>query len=452
MGKGLALNLASKGHRVAIYNKEVDRISEVLQEARSQSINTVRGFDTVRGFVSSLERPKKILMMVPAGNAVDDVLASMKPYLQPGDIVIDGGNEWYKNTEERQKMLMKVSGVQLVGMGVSGGSKGAREGAAFMPGGDPSAVEQIMHFVRDMSDAMSTPTYIGARGSGHFVKTVHNGIEYALMQIIAEAYDILKNHYMLENATIATFFRECNKDLDSFLLDITCDILSTEDDDGLPLIGKILDASNMKGTGVWTVKESFDTLVACPSITTAIQERIISKDKVSRVVLSHMCRQPMMRCSIPSEDFMESHEAFLIKNVMRTCMLISYLQGFELMHAKSTQEQWCTDVQRVAAVWMGGCIIRSRLLMLFQIVEPSQYKKEMFMMVAPHYEVFVEFMSRAALVRLRTPVMAATFQYILSWTHAYCPANLIQAQRDFFGAHGYERVDKHGTFTTKWTS
>lgn len=444
MGRGLALNLASKGHRVAIFNKEINRMVEVVEDARSQNINMVSGYRTVRDFVDSLESPKKVLMMVPAGPPVDEVLANIKPYLQRGDIVIDGGNEFYGRTECRQDMLAPY-GINFIGMGVSGGEKGARHGAAFMPSGDQNAVDVVMPFLRDASDPNSVPSYVGCGGAGQYVKMIHNGMEYAVMQIIAETYHVLKYVYKMDNQSIINFFDQCNRDTSSYLLSITCDILKRSDSDGSPLIDKILDVPHMNGTGAWTVKDAFDTLVSCPSITAAIDARITASKRTERMEFSAMM-------SSFSESFATDCEMDLhgLQVSMVLCMYMTYLQGFLLIMQKSANKNWGVDPVSLAKIWMGGCIIRSDILSFFMETDPQSYKKDMFDMFQNQVPTLANLVATCAKHGAAIPVMSATYQYILMSAQSKSAANLIQAQRDYFGSHGYERVDKPGKFHTIW--
>jgi len=452
MGRGLALNLASKGHRVAIFNKEVDRMVEVVEDARAEGIQTINGYCTVRDFMESLDKPKKVLMMVPAGKPVDDVIANIKPYLRQNDIVIDGGNEWYERTEHRQQIL-GLYGVDFVGMGVSGGEHGARHGAAFMPSGDMDAVNAVLPFLRDASDVRSQPCYVGGGGAGQYVKTVHNGMEYAIMQIIAEVYHVLKVVYKQDNTSILNFFDECNHVTNSYLLSITCDILKHHDDDGVPLLEKILDVPRMNGTGAWTVKDAFESLVSCPSITAAIDARINTSNLESRQELSALCSQHVPRgepLCIEDGCFLDTHDCMLLRTSMILSMYMTYLQGFLLISSKSYAKNWGVDLAKVAQIWLGGCIIRSDILSFFIETDPQGYKKNMFNIFQQQFSSLGEIIALCAKNGVCIPVLSATYQYILANIQAQSPANLIQAQRDYFGSHGYERIDMPGKFHTKW--
>lgn len=440
MGRGLALNLASKGHRVSIYNKEVERVVEVVEDGRIDNIHNIFGYDTVKDFMKSLQFPRKVLMMVPAGKPVCDVIASMSPYLKRGDILIDGGNEWYQQTQNRQEMVRWRYGVELIGMGVSGGAHGARYGAAFMPGGDRASVETILPFLRDASDPHSEVAYVGAGGSGNFVKMVHNGIEYAIMQAISEIYSVLKNMYHMDNESIAAFFDD-HEFLNSYLLEITAQILRTSDDDGSQLIDKILDVPQMNGTGAWTAKEAFDTLVSCPTIISAIDARIIASTKSDRIVLSTL---------IPPSNIGGYSDMSWVSEVLIVAMHMAYLQGFQLITAKSKKENWGVNTKNLAKNWMGGCIIRSNLLGFFANTETDAYLYASFEKYSNKLPIFARFVSESALSGIYCPTICATYQYMLGYTTAALPTNLIQAQRDYFGAHGYERTDKPGKFRTKW--
>lgn len=441
MGRGLALNLASKGYRVSIYNKELHRVADVVKDSKY----TLHGYDTVKDFMMSIHHPRKVLMMVPAGNPVDDVIESMSPYFDAGDVIIDGGNEWYQRTQNRQDVVRNKYGIELVGMGVSGGAYGAEHGAAFMPGGRRDAVESIIPFLRDMSDDKSHVMYVGEGGSGHFVKTVHNGIEYGIMQAIAEFYGILKNEYCLDNLAIASWFEECNTkyELNSYLIEITVQILRTFDDDGTSLVDKILDVPRMNGTGTWTAKEALDTFVPCPSIAAAIDARVVASEKVVRVRLA----QYKYKCMSQTSDIYDyMHEAFVL------VMHMTYLQGFQLIRAKSDQEEWDVDTRSLAQNWMGGCIIRSSILEFFAETSPIMYINRSFREYSNKVQKLALLVSTCALQGVYIPVISATYQYVLGYTTPILPANLIQAQRDCFGSHGYERIDMSGKHHTDWMS
>lgn len=464
MGRGLALNMASRGHRVAIYNKEPTRMIDVVRDARQENIHAIEGFHTVQEFLTSLERPRKVLVMVPAGQPVCDVLTSMCPYIEPGDIIVDGGNELYRNTQERQALMSVQHKAHLVGMGVSGGAYGARYGAAFMPGGDRDAVDAIIPFLRDASDSQSRVSYVGKGGSGHFVKTVHNGIEYAIMQAIAEVYDILRTLYDMTHEDIAAFFERCDEkySLNSYLLQITCDILRKKDDmcdsgdnssSGSEirswLLDKVKDVPRMNGTGAWTAKESFECLVPCPTITAAIDARIIASAKDIR---THLGQYRVSTSFTNDEGDPASLPCSMrfIANALAFTMCLAYLQGFQLITKKSEKENWGVDVHALARIWMGGCIIRSGTLEWFadETLHPDVHLNNM---LASHLEDIHDIASVVAMCvthGIHTPVLSATYQYILGYTSTKSPANLIQAQRDYFGSHGYERIDRPGKFTT----
>lgn len=443
MGRGIALNVASKGHRVAIFNKEIERVSDVLKDAHTDGISSIAGYHTVKDFMNSLERPKKVLMMVPAGKAVDEVITTMKPYMQQGDIIIDGGNEWYERTEKRQHELLEDHGVHLIGMGVSGGAYGARHGAAFMPGGDQEAVSHILEYIRSASDKKSHVGYVGEGGSGNYVKMVHNGIEYAVMQIIAEAYDIMKNIYNLTNDDIRTFFLSMNTDLQSYLLQITVDILDKLDDDGIHVIDTILDVARMNGTGTWTARDALELLLPCPSIAAAVDARLTSTQKCDRTILSHLLKRGIS--SYTPNDFIGTPDEIHLKETIITSMYMSYLQGFLLIQKKSEEKAWNVNMNQVAKTWMGGCIIQSTILHFFAVNDPLSYKRQLFHYVSHTFEDYAHVMHMCLQHTLYTPVLSATYQYMLGLTNAKSSANIIQAQRDYFGSHGFEKVNAPGS-------
>ena len=446
MGRNLALNIASKGHSVAVFNRNETKTNELIVQSSREGIRSVYGYYDIKEFMSSLQRPRKVIVMVKAGDAVDDVIRTLAPYLDPNDIIIDGGNEWYELTEQRQNWLDGNYKAHLIGMGVSGGEHGARYGPSLMPGGNAEAYKEIETFVSSFAAQTSRGVcvaHIGSGGAGNYVKMVHNGIEYGIMQVIAEAYHILRSLYGLTNNEIAQFFENCNKGLDSYLLDITCKILRTKDDVSggrADLIDFIADTPKMNGTGTWTVQDAFKTLVAVPSISSAVDARIIGAAKDIRIKLGGT--ESDMNCDVKCS--LKDLRTTIIAT-MRMC----YLQGFQLIDQKNKEKQWGIDLSLVARVWMGGCIIRSNILNEFDddIAFDATHVLYGALIDIPALSRVV---ASAVVNQIPIPTISATLQYLLGYSQTKSSANIIQAQRDFFGAHGYERTDMSGIHHTQW--
>ena len=461
MGKNLALNLASKGYKVAVYNKTYEKTKETIIESRKHMMSNIDGFKNIQSFVQSIDIPRKVLIMVPSGNIVDLVIHELLPYISKNDILIDGGNEWFENTEKRQDVLFESNGVHYIGMGVSGGEKGARFGPSLMPSGDKEAYEIIEHYLISIAakaynaDKTVYPCvmHIGSGGSGHYVKMIHNGIEYGLMQIISEIYYTLKVLYEYSNEQIANFFENANETLQSYLLEITIYILRKKDqntNNTTYLLDMILDKPRMNGTGTWTSLEGFKNNTAIPSISSAVESRIISADKDTRTQLYNMW------------DYVELHEKRhnyvrpsleKLKKTLDIAFFMCYLQGFTLLKNKDKQKKWNINIQKCASIWKGGCIIRSNILDFFETTNIDSYQIEGFQKYAHcmiGMQAFIEYCVQCS---IPIPTLSATYQYIISYKTPYNSSNLIQAQRDYFGSHGFERIDETGFFhETDWIS
>lgn len=455
MGKNLALNMESKGYSVSVYDYWTDRIDELAEkEAQGKKI---LGAYSVEEFVLSLETPRKILLMIKAGETTDSVIASLLPHLQPGDILIDGGNSFFKDTNRRAARL-REAGLHFIGAGISGGEEGALNGPSIMLGGPIEAfshVKPILEAISAKVDGTPCTAYIGPNGAGHYVKMVHNGIEYGDMQLISEAYFIMKHALGLTIQEMSDIFSEWNKgELDSYLVEITADILSKRDEDtGEPLVDQILDVAGQKGTGKWTSQNALDLGVSLPIVTESVFARFISSVKEERVSASKILQGPE-----PKKQTGESRELIeAIRKALYMSKICSYAQGFAQMRAASQEYGWNIPYGEVATIFRGGCIIRAQFLQ--KIKEAFDRNHELpNLLVDPYFqEIMGEYQDALRKVLILTiqqgipaPAFSSALAYYDSYRSETLPANLIQAQRDYFGAHTYQRVDKEGFFHTEW--
>jgi 6-phosphogluconate dehydrogenase len=456
MGKNLALNIESRGYSVAVYNRSLEKTDEFLKEAAGKN---VVGTYSIEEFVNSLEKPRKILLMVKAGAATDATIEQLKPYLEKGDILIDGGNTYFKDTQRRNKELAEL-GIHFIGTGVSGGEEGALKGPSIMPGGQKEAhelVRPIFEAIAAKVDGEPCTTYIGPDGAGHYVKMVHNGIEYGDMQLIAESYFLLKHVLGLSAQELHQVFAEWNKgELDSYLIEITADIFTKIDEEtGKPLVDVILDKAGQKGTGKWTSQSALDLGVPLPIITESVFARFISALKDERVHASKLLKGP------ETKPFTGDREAFIesVRKALYMSKICSYAQGFAQMKAASDEYGWDLKYGDIAMIFRGGCIIRAQFLQKIKdaydrdpqlpnlLLDP--YFKEI---VESYQSALREIISVAVQFGIPVPCFSAALSYYDSYRMETLPANLIQAQRDYFGAHTYERVDKEGLFHTEWIS
>jgi 6-phosphogluconate dehydrogenase len=454
MGKNLALNIESRGFSVAVYNRSREKTDELVKEAQGKNLV---GAYSIEEFISSLETPRKIIMMVKAGKAVDDTIEQLKPYLSKGDILIDGGNSFFVDTMRRNRELEK-EGYRFIGTGVSGGEEGALKGPAIMPGGQEDAyklVEPILTAISAKVDGEPCCTYIGADGAGHYVKMVHNGIEYGDMQLISEAYSLLKNVLGLSAKELHEIFTEWNKgELDSYLIDITQDIFTKYDaETGKPMVDVILDTAGQKGTGKWTSQSALDLGISTPTVTEAVFARCISAIKDERVAASKILRGS----SVPnfSGDKKELIES--IRKALYASKICSYAQGFALMKAAAKEYDWNLNYGSIAMIFRGGCIIRAQFLQKIKgaydnnpdlanlMLDP--YFKDV---LESYQDAWREVICTAVKYGIPTPAFSSALAYFDSYRSEFLPANLLQAQRDYFGAHTFERVDREGTFHYKW--
>ncbi len=455
MGENLALNVERNGFPVAVYNRTRSKTDDFMKE-RAEGKN-IKPTYSLEEFVSSLERPRRILVMVKAGKPVDLVIDQLKPLLDPDDMIIDGGNSLYQDTERRVQDL-ESTGLRFIGMGVSGGEEGALNGPSMMPGGTKAAYDSIEPIVTKIAaqvDDGPCVTYIGPGGAGHYVKTVHNGIEYGDMQLIAEAYDLLKNTLGLDHTQLHQVFADWNEteELNSFLIEITRDVFKQMDPDtGMPLVEVILDAAGQKGTGRWTVVSALELGVSIPTIFAAVNARIMSSIKDERVAASK-------ELSGPSGKYDGDKQAFInkIRDALYCSKICSYAQGMELLSTASDTFNYELNLSEVARIWKGGCIIRAGFLGKIQNAF-QQNPKLPNLLLAPEFKQSIldrqdawrEVIQVAAKLGIAVPAFSASLDYFDSYRTAKLPQNLTQAQRDFFGAHTYKRVDKSGVYHTDW--
>jgi len=437
MGSNLALNIEDHGFTVAVWNREHEKTDRFIAENAGKQFTATR---TLEELVAALERPRKIMMMIKAGSPVDQMLGQLLPLLEPGDVVIDGGNSWFKDTQLRAKRLID-HGLHFVGSGVSGGEEGARFGPSLMPGGTRESWESIrpvFEAIAARSDSGPCVTYCGPDGAGHFVKMVHNGIEYGDMQLIAEAYDLLRRGLGMSAAQLADVFDEWNRGpLQSFLIEITANIFRKIDpESGAPLVDKILDKAGQKGTGKWTAQVALDLGVPVPTIAAAIDGRVLSSMKDERVVASGRFAGPKPAGSLSVDD---------VHNALYAAKICSYAQGFALMQAGSKEWNWNIDLREIARIWKAGCIIRAKFL--DSIMRAFERRADLpNLLLDPDLTLAADAWRRCVTFAqsngIAVPAFAASLAYFDSYRTANLPQNLTQAQRDYFGAHTYQRNDK----------
>ncbi|EGY28647.1 6-phosphogluconate dehydrogenase [Candidatus Regiella insecticola 5.15] len=457
MGRNLALNIESRGCSVAIFNRTEKITQEVIEENPGK--NLIPHY-TIKEFVASLATPRCILLMVKAGKPTDDTIASLIPYLDKGDILIDGGNTYYRDTMRRNSELSSL-GVHFIGTGVSGGEEGAFKGPSIMPGGQKEAyqlVKPLLEKIAATVDDKPCVTYIGADGAGHYVKMVHNGIEYGDMQLIAEAYSLLKNALGMKNAELAETFSEWNKgELKSYLIEITAHIFAKKDEeeggDGY-LIDKILDEAANKGTGKWTSQSALDLGIPLTLITESVFARYLSSLKSQRVAAAKVLTGPELK---PISD---NNRVDFIKKIQQALYLgkvMSYAQGFQQLKAASEAHNWNLNYGEIARIFRAGCIIRAQFLQ--KITEAYAENNDIAnLLLAPYFKDITDkyqsalrdVVAYAVQNGIPTPTLCAAIAYYDSYRAEVLPANLIQAQRDYFGAHTYQRTDKEGIFHSKW--
>jgi len=454
MGRNLLLNMADKGFQVTGYDKDQKMLKKLEEDGKAHQL---KGFESLEDFIKSLELPRRIVLLVPAGPIVDSVIAELVPLLDKDDVIIDSGNSHFTDTSRRAKELSE-QGIHFFGMGISGGEEGARFGPSMMPGGDKTAYESVQPIFEAVSAKVNGDpcvAYIGPGASGHFVKMVHNGIEYAMMQILAETYDLLKNGLKYNNDQIYALFNKWNNGrLKSFLLEVTKDIFKVKDEKtGGLLIDVIKDEAKSKGTGKWTTQVSVDLQLPIPTINEAVSTRDLSKFKALRVALAN---------SLP-------HEAIHIKDTanfevqleqaLYFAMITSYAQGLHLLEQASTEFKYELNLKKISQIWRGGCIIRAELLEdIFQAYTkqpklPHLYSDESIQSQLKDILPGTRAVVIAAISNgIAIPCYASAITYYDSFRTANSPLNLTQAQRDFFGAHTFERIDEAGIFHADWNA
>lgn len=458
MGENLALNVESRGFPIAVYNRTAAK-TEKFMEVRAQG-KDIKAAYSLEEFVQTLERPRNILVMVKAGRPVDAVIDQLKPLLDEGDTIIDGGNSLYNDTERRTKDL-ESSGFGFVGMGVSGGEEGALKGPSLMPGGTEAGyrdLEPILTKIAAQVDDGPCVTYIGPGGAGHYVKMVHNGIEYGDMQLIAEAYDLMKNALGLTGEELEKVFSEWNRtdELDSFLIEITADIFSNFDPKtNKPLVDSILDAAGQKGTGRWTVVSSLELGVPIPTIYAAVNARVMSSYKEERVAASKQITGPTAKYEGDKQEFINK-----VRDALYCSKMCSYAQGMVLLSEASKHFNFNLNLAEIARIWKGGCIIQAGFLDkikkayddepdLANLLLAPEFKQS----IVERQDAWREVLATANKLGIAVPAFSSSLDYFDSYRRASLPQNLTQAQRDYFGAHTYERVDSpRGEFShTEWT-
>ncbi|CAN0627330.1 6-phosphogluconate dehydrogenase, decarboxylating [Burkholderia multivorans] len=457
MGRNLALNIESRGYAVAVYNRSREKTDELIAEFPGRNLLPAY---TLEAFVASLDTPRRILMMVKAGEATDATIAALKPLLEKGDVLIDGGNTHFTDTVRRNRELAQ-SGLHFIGTGVSGGEEGALRGPSIMPGGQRDAYDLVEPILRQIaakapSDGEPCVAYMGPDGAGHYVKMVHNGIEYGDMQLIAESYAVLKHVAGLSNDELQAVYTEWNQgELDSYLMEITSKIFGKKDEGtGQHLVDVILDRAAQKGTGKWTSQNALDLGVPLPLITESVFARVLSSLKTQRVAASKVLGGP-------SATPLDGDRAAFVEAVRRALYLskvISYAQGFAQLREASDEYGWHLDLGTIAKIFRAGCIIRARFLQKITdayVADPALANLLLdpyFRDIAANYQASLRDVVIAAVkAGVPVPAFASAVAYFDSYRSARLPANLVQAQRDFFGAHTFERTDQPGSFHANWS-
>jgi 6-phosphogluconate dehydrogenase len=457
MGENLVLNMESKGFTVAVFNRTVEKVDHFVN-GRGKGKNFI-GAHSIEEFVKSIKRPRKVMMLVKAGKAVDDFIEKLLPYLEKGDIIIDGGNTHFPDTN-RRTAYVESKGLLYIGTGVSGGEEGALKGPSIMPGGSKEAWKEVKPIFQSIAAKVEDGTpccdWVGENGAGHFVKMVHNGIEYGDMQLICEAYQIMKDYLGMNADEMHEVFKKWNMgDLDSYLIEITRDIMAYKDEDGGPLVEKILDTAGQKGTGKWTGIAALDQGIPLTLIGEAVFARCLSAQKDERIRASKILTGP-------EKKFTGDKAAFIndIMHALYASKIVSYAQGYVLMRAAAAEYGWNLNYGGIALMWRGGCIIRSAFLGKIKVAFDTNPDLEN-LLLDPYFKEKVnqaqegwrKVVATAALQGIPVPAFSTALSYFDGYRTERLPANLLQAQRDYFGAHTYERTDKpRGQFFhTNWT-
>ena len=451
--------MASKGFSVSVANRSPEKVDLTVTRAVSEGNLPLTGYKSPKEFIESLAVPRKVILLVMAGKPVDSTIQLLAEFMSPGDLIVDGGNEWYPNSIRRSQELASKS-IMFMGMGISGGEEGARNGPSLMPGGPRAAYDMLEPILKKCAaqvDDGACTTYCGEIGSGNYIKMIHNGIEYGDMQLIAEVYDVLKSIVNLPNDQISATFAAWNRtELESYLIQITADIFAKKDDlvdDGSHVVDKVLDKTGMKGTGRWTVQQAAERSVAAPTIAASLDSRYMSARKDERTVASGILKGPTEFPSVSQEQIIEDLHAALY-----CAKICSYAQGMNIIKAASDEEGWGVDLAECARIWKGGCIIRAKLLDRIR----SAFAKDKDLknlMIDPDFanELNTRHIQWRRVVTLciasgiPCPALCASLNYFDSYRRGTLPANLTQAQRDYFGGHTYERTDREGAFHCAWT-
>jgi 6-phosphogluconate dehydrogenase len=457
MGQNLILNMNDHGFKVVAFNRTVSKVDDFLNNEAKGS--NVVGAHSIPEMVALLKKPRRVMMLVKAGAAVDEFIEQLLPHLEAGDIIIDGGNSLYQDTIRRTKYV-ESKGLLFIGTGVSGGEEGARHGPSIMPGGSPAAWPHVKEIFQKIAAKVEDGTpccdWVGENGAGHFVKMVHNGIEYGDMEVIGEAYSLLKDGLGMTAEEMQQVFVEWNKgELDSYLIEITSHILGYKDTDGQPLVEKILDAAGQKGTGKWTVISSMDTGIPITLIAEAVYSRCVSALKEERVAAAKKLKGPRRKISGDRTKFVED-----VRRALYASKIVSYAQGYMLMRAAAKENNWNLNYGGVALMWRGGCIIRSRFLGKIKEAYDTN-PKLMNLLLDKFFRAAIKECQRswrnvvaiAAKKGIPTPAFSTALNFYDAYRSERLPANLLQAQRDYFGAHTYERIDqpRGQFFHTNWT-
>ena len=469
MGENLALNVESRGYKVAVFNRTTSKVDELI-EGRAKGKNFV-GCHSIEEFVKAVARPRKLMMLVQAGPAVDAIIEQLLPLCDPGDIIIDGGNTYYLDTERRTKTV-EDAGLLFCGCGVSGGEEGALKGPSLMPGGSAAAWPHVKEMFQAIAAKVGPNNdipcceWVGPRGAGHYVKMVHNGIEYGDMQLICEAYQLLHEIGGLTNDELYEVFAEWNRgELQSYLIEITRDIFSAKDDQGGDgfLVDKILDVAGAKGTGKWMSQLALDLGVPSTLVTTAVFARGLSAQKDARVRASKILSGPKStdnaELTAVCKKLVGDKKAFVeaVKHALYASKIVSYAQGFVQLQAASNEHAWDLEYGQSALLWRGGCIIRAQFLDRIKEAFDETPNLEN-LLIYPYFKNAVDkaqpawrsVIAAAAVMGIPVPAFSVALNYYDGYRMARLPANLLQAQRDYFGAHTYKRVDKEGTFHSEW--
>ncbi len=460
MGENLALNIASRGSSIAVFNRTTS-VTDAFTSSRGNQPNVV-GCHTLEELVAALKPPRKVMMMVKAGPAVDELIKTLIPLLSKGDVIIDGGNTLYSDTERRTKEV-EAAGLLYIGTGVSGGEEGALKGPSLMPGGTKAAWPLVQPIFQAIAAKVGPNgdipccDWVGPRGAGHYVKMVHNGIEYGDMQLICEAYSLLKHAAGLTNDELAKVFDDWNRgELDSYLIEITRDIFTVKDPDtGHFMVDLILDKAGAKGTGKWMSQLALDLGVPSTLVTEAVYARCLSALKDERVRASAVLKGPAAKTTVAPADRARFIEQ--VRQALYASKIASYAQGYVQLAAAAKEHDWPLDYGAIAMMWRGGCIIRAQFLeRIYEAYKASPTLENL--MLAPYFtealskaqDSWRHVVATAATIGIPVPAFMTALAYYDGYRHATLPANLLQAQRDYFGAHTYARTDKPGTFHTEW--